>query len=152
MYLGPSILELSKIIRYEFRYDNVKTKYKEKTKLCYMESDSFIVYVETDDIQKRRYKRSWSKIWNFKLWIRETITGKNKKVIGLMKDELSGEIMNKFVALRAKVYSHLADNNDKDKKGKGTKKWVIKKKLKLKDYKNCLKATQLKNKIKPSRK
>ena len=58
VYLGPSILELSKIIRYEFRYDNVKTKYKERTKLCYMESDSFIVYVETDDIQKRRYKRS----------------------------------------------------------------------------------------------
>ena len=58
VYLGPSILELSKIIRYEFRCDNVKTKYKEKTKLCYMESDSFIVYVETDDIQKRRYKRS----------------------------------------------------------------------------------------------
>ena len=60
--------------------------------------------------------------------------------------------MNKFVALRAKVCSHLADNKDKDKKAKGTKKRVIKIKLKLKDYKNCLKVTQLKNKIKPSRK
>ena len=52
VYVGPSILELSKIIRYEFRYDNVKPKYKDKTKLCCMESDSFIVYVETGDIQK----------------------------------------------------------------------------------------------------
>ena len=52
VYVGPSILELSKIIRYEFWYDNVIPKYKGKTKLCYMESDSFIVYVETGDIQK----------------------------------------------------------------------------------------------------
>ena len=47
---------------------------------------------------------------------------KNEKVIGLMKDELGGQIMNKFVALRAKAHGYLKANNDEDKKVKGTKK------------------------------
>ena len=63
--------------------------------------------------------------------------GKNKKVIGLMKDELGGKIMKEFVGLRAKTYSYLKDNNDENKKAKGTKKCVIKRKLKFQDYKNC---------------
>ena len=55
-----------------------------------------------------------------------------------MKDELGGQIMKQFVGLRAKTYSYLKDNNDEDKKAKGTKKCVIKRKLKFQDYKNCL--------------
>ena len=64
-----------------------------------------------------------------------------------MKDELGGQIMKKFVGLRAKTYSYLKDNNDKDKKAKGTKKCVIKRKLTFQDYKNCLEAAQVENKI-----
>ena len=60
---------------------------------------------------------------------------KNEKLIGLMKDELRGKIMNTFVELRAKTYSYLKNNNDEDKKAKGTKKFVIKRKLKFQDYK-----------------
>ena len=74
--------------------------------------------------------------------------GKSKKVIGLMKDELGGKIMTKFVGLRAKTYSYLIDDSSEDKKAKGTKKCVIKRKLKFENYKNCLEATQLDNKIK----
>ena len=48
--------------------------------------------------------------------------GKNKNVIGLMKDELGGKIMKEFAALRAKPFSYLTDNNDEDKKSKSTKK------------------------------
>ena len=50
VYLRLSILELSKILMYEFWYDYVKPKYDEKAKLCYMDTDSFIVYINTDDI------------------------------------------------------------------------------------------------------
>ena len=50
VYLGLSILKLSKILMYEVWYDYVKPKYGEKTKLYYMDTDSFIVYIETDDI------------------------------------------------------------------------------------------------------
>ena len=64
-----------------------------------------------------------------------------------MKDERVGQIMKKFVGLRAKTYSYLKYNNDGDKKEKGTKKCVIKRKLKFKDYKKSLKSSQIENKI-----
>ena len=64
--------------------------------------------------------------------------GKNKKVIGLMKDELGGEIITEFIALRPKTYSYLTDNDKIDKKAKGPKKCVIKKLIKFDDYKKCL--------------
>ena len=52
VYLVLSILELSKIIMYEFWLDYVKPKYREKAKLCYMDIESFIVYIKTDDIYR----------------------------------------------------------------------------------------------------
>ena len=57
-----------------------------------------------------------------------------------MKDELDGKIMKEFVGLRSKTYSYLKDNYDEDRKAKVTKNYVVKKKLKFKDCKNCLKA------------
>ena len=51
-YLGLSILDLSKTVIYEFQYDYVKSKYGEKTKLCYVDADSFIVQIKTNDISK----------------------------------------------------------------------------------------------------
>ena len=64
-----------------------------------------------------------------------------------MKDELGGKIMTKFVGLRAKTYSDLINDGSQDKKAKGTKTCVIKRKLKFENYKNCSEATKLKNKI-----
>ena len=55
-----------------------------------------------------------------------------------MKDELGGEIITEFIALRPKIYSYLTDNDKIDKKAKGTKKCVIKKMIKFDDYKKCL--------------
>ena len=63
-----------------------------------------------------------------------------------MKDELGGKIMIKFVGLRAKSYSYLIHDGSEDKKAKGTKKCIIKSKLKFENYKNCLEANQLQNK------
>ena len=64
-----------------------------------------------------------------------------------MKDELGGQIMKEFVELKTIIDSYLKDNNDEDKKAKGTKKCVIKRKLKFQDYKNCLEAAQIEDKI-----
>ena len=64
--------------------------------------------------------------------------GKNKKAIGLMKDELDGKIITEFVTLRPKTYSFLTDDGKEDKKAKGTKKCIIKKMIKFNDYKKCL--------------
>ena len=78
--------------------------------------------------------------------------GKNKKVIGLFKDELGGKIMEEFCALRAKTYAYLISGyNDDDynkekiinKRAKGTKKCLIKHRLTFENYKDCL----FKNKI-----
>ena len=64
--------------------------------------------------------------------------GRNKKVIGLMKDELGGKIITEFITLRPKTYSYLTDDGKEDKKAKGTKTCVIKKMIKFNDYKKCL--------------
>ena len=69
---------------------------------------------------------------------RPSPTGKNKKVIGLMKDELGGKVITEFVTLRPKTYSYLTDDGKEDKKAKGTKKCVIKRMIKYNDSKNCL--------------
>ena len=50
VYLGLSILKISKTVIYEFWYDYVKLKYEEKAKLCFVDTDSFIAYIKTDDI------------------------------------------------------------------------------------------------------
>ena len=65
-------------------------------------------------------------------------TGKNKKIIGLMKDELGGKIITEFVTFRPKTYFFLTDDGKEDKKSKGTKKCIIKKMIKFNDYEKCL--------------
>ena len=144
-YLGLSILELNKIVTYEFWYDYIKSKYKEKTKLCYMDTDTFIIYAETENVYTDIAKDVESRFnaSNYEL-DRPLPKGRNKNVVGLLKDELGRKFMKKFVGLRAKTCN---SDGSEDKKAKGTKKCAIKRKLKFKDYKNCLKSTQLKNSI-----
>ena len=103
IYLGLSILEISKIIMYEFWYDYVKKKYGDMVKLCYMDTDSLIINIKTKDFYKdiaqdveERFDTS-----NYDV-DRPLPKGKNKKVIGLMKHELGGGIITEFVALRPK--------------------------------------------------
>ena len=139
IYLGLSILEISKLLMYQFWHDYMKPKYGNDVKLCYMDADSFIMNIKTEgfykdianDVEKR------FDISNYDV-NRQLPTGKNKKVIGLMKDELGGKIITEFVTLRPKNYSYLTDDCKEDKKAKGTKKCVIKRMIKFNDYKNCL--------------
>ena len=65
-------------------------------------------------------------------------TGKYRKVIGLMKDELGGKRITEFATLTPKTYSYSTDDGKEDKKAKGTKKCIIKRMIKFNDYKNCL--------------
>ena len=129
-------------------YDNLKPKYGENAKLCYMDTDSFIVHVKTDDIYEDITEDVETRfdISNFAL-DRLLLKRKKKKIFGLMKGELGVKIMTKIFELRAKTYSYLIDKGSGDKKAKDTKKCVIKRKLKFENYKNCLEANQLENKI-----
>ena len=139
IYLGLSILDISKILMYEFWYDYMKPKYGNDVKLCYMDTDRFIMSIKTNyfykDIANNVEKRFNTSNYEVN---RPLPTGKNKKVIGLMKDELGGKIITEFVTLRPKTYSYLMDDCKEDKKDKGTKKCVIKRMIKFNDYKNCL--------------
>ena len=148
VHFGLSKLDLSKTLMYQFWYEYVKSKYGENAKLCYMETGSFIVHVKTDDISKDIAEDVGTRFdtLNFEL-DRALPKEKNKKVIGLLKDELAGKTIEEFVGLRAKTYSYLKYNSFKDKKSKGTKRCVIRRKLKFEDYKNCLAAAQIENEI-----
>ena len=142
VYLGFSILKISKTRIYEFWYDYIKPKYIDNVKLCYMDTHRFIMHFKTEDFYKDTAddveKRFDTSNYNYE-FNRPLPTGKNKKVIGLMKDKLGGgEIMTEFVTLRPKTYSHLMDDGGSDKKAKGTKQCVIKRRLKFNDYKDCL--------------
>ena len=139
IYLGLSILEISKILMYEFWYDYMKPKYNDNIRLSYMDTDSFIMNIKTNNFYKDISDDVECKFDTSNYEVKRPLSiGKNKKVIGLMKDELGGEIITEFIALRPKTYSYFTDNDKIDKKTKGTKKCIIKKMIKFDDYKKCL--------------
>ena len=138
IYLWLSILEISKIIMYGFWYDYMKKKYGDMVKLCYMDTDSLIMNIKTKDFYKDIAQDVEERFDTSNYDVDGPLPkGKNKKVIGLMKDELGGGIITEFVALRLKT-----DEFIEMKKAKGIKKCVIKKMLKFEDYKKCLFANE----------
>ena len=145
VYLGQAILDISKTLMYEFWYDYLKPKYGDKVKLCYMDTDSFIIHVETEyfykdianDVDKWFDTSGYNENDNRPLPI-----GKNKKVIGKFKDELNGKIMIELCNPMAKTYAFITDNDTEIKRAKVTKKCVIKHMLTFENYKESV----LKNK------
>ena len=123
---------------YEFHYDYMVPKYGKKLDLCYMDTDSLIYNIEMEDFYKdiaedvpARFDTSG---YNPD---RPLPIGLNKKVIGLMKDELGGEIMTEFTTLRPKMYAFRTGSAESEK-CKGIKKCIIRKTIRFKDYKACL--------------
>ena len=115
VYLGQAILDLSKIVMYEFYYDYMKPKYGENLKLCYMDTDSLVYHIKTEDFYEdiaKDVKTRFDTSGYSKEDARPLPIGLNKKVIGLMKDELGGKIMTDFVALRPKLYAYRKLNDD----------------------------------------
>ena len=150
IYLGQAVLDLSKTLMFEFWYDYLKPMYGDKIRLCYADTDSFIMHIKTDDfykdisadVDKRFDTSNFNKNDNRPLEI-----GKNKKVLGKFNDEIGGKIMTKFVVLRAKTYSFLIDEyTDEDyeknkivnKKAKETKKCVVKREILFNNYLDLL--------------
>ena len=134
--LAMSLLDISKTLMYEFWYDYMKPEYDDNVKLC---TDSFIIDIKTEDFYEdiaddveKRFDTSNCEI------NRPLPTGKNEKVIGLVKDELGWKIITELIALRPKTYAYLMHDDSKIKKAKGAKKCMIKKELKFNDYKDCL--------------
>ena len=127
IYLGFSILEVSKTLIYEFWYDYMKSQYVEKAKLCYTNTDSFIIHIKTEDFYED-IGLDFDKLFDTSGYIvdRPLPMGKNKKVLRKSKDEIVGRIITEFVALRTKTYSILIDDFE-EKKGKQRNKEVCSK-------------------------
>ena len=141
VYLGMSILDISKTLMYKFWYDYIKPKYEDRAKLCYTDTDSFIIHIITEDFFEdiSNDVEKWFDTSNYdKNDKRPLPIGKNKKVPGLFKDELGGKIITEVIALRSKAYSCFDDDGNEHKKSKGTKRCVIKQKLMFQNFKNCL--------------
>ena len=155
IYLGQAVSDFSKTLMFEFWYDYLKLMYGDKIRLCYTDTDSFIMHIKTDgfykdisvDVDKWFDTSNFNKNDNRPLEI-----DKNKKVLGKFKDKVGGKIMTKFVALRAKIYSFLIDEyTDEDyeknkivnKKAKGTKKFIVKREILFNNYLDSL----FKNKV-----
>ena len=150
IYLGQAILDLSKTLMFQFWYDYIVPKYGDKAKLCYMDTDSLVMYIKTEDFYKDISDDvdRWFATFNFNRNDKRSLeTGKNKKVLGKFKDELGGKIMTEFCALRAKACSLLIDeytdidyenNGIINKKVKGTKKCIVKREIIFNNYVDSL--------------
>ena len=141
VYLGMSILDLSKIVMFDFHYQYIKPKYGKQAKLLFTDTDSLFYEIETEDFYKdisedvkNRFDTS-----NYPEGHPSRIpTGINNKVLGMFKDEAAGKPINEFVGLRAKLYSYKMDEGKENKKCKGIKKAVVERSITHEDYKTCL--------------
>ena len=147
--VGQTILDKSKMLVYEFYYEYLKPKYSNKVNLLYMDTDSFILEIKTDDFfeDTRKDLVRWFDTSNYHKDMvlpdeYAKVANVNKKVIGKMKNELGKGHMSKFVALSPKIYAYKQILVDKTfaehKKARGTSKRVTKRTLSFDHDKKCL--------------
>ena len=147
--VGQAILDKSKELMYHFYYNYLIPKYKQNVKLMYMDTDSFVLEIETDDFYEdiKDDLKEWfdTSGYDKNMMLPDEyakIASVNKKRIGMMKDELGKGYMKEFVALSPKVYAieevRLDNSLIEHKKVEGTKKNVTKKSLCFDMYKQCL--------------
>ena len=141
VYLGMSILDLSKTLMFDFHYKYIKPKYGNKAKLLFTDTDSLLYEIQTEDFYKDisgdvkdRFDTS-----DYPEGHPSGIpTGINKKVLGMFKDEAAGKNIKEFVGLRAKLYTYKMEEGKENKRCKGIKKAVVEKSIRHEDYKKCL--------------
>jgi hypothetical protein len=142
IYLGMSILDISKTLMYDFHYNYIKPKYEDDAKLLFTDTDSLCYEIITEDFFKDISGDVHERFDTSNLGKSRPSgisTGVNKKVIGMMKLETGVKQIEEFVGLRSKLYAYkMAEDGDEEKKCKGVKKVVIKKEITFENYKECL--------------
>ena len=141
VYLGMCILDLSKTLMYDFHYNYIKQKYEDKAKLLLTDTDSLMYEIQTEDFYKDingDVKDRFDTSGYPPDHPSGIPSGFNKKVLGMFKDEVNGNVIDEFVGLRAKLYSYKMFEGEESKKCKGVKKSVVKKSITHEDYKKCL--------------
>ena len=141
VYVGQAILDLSKTLMFDFHYNYIRKKYKNKAELLFTDTDSLMYHIHTDDFYKdisRDIKKKFDTSDYPPNHESGILTGVNKKVIGMFKDEVAGKQITCFVGLRPKLYSFRIEEDKEVRKCKGIKKNIVKKKLDFDDYIQCL--------------
>jgi len=127
---------------YDFHYNYIKPKYGGGAKLLFTDTDSLCYEIQTEDfysdISADVESRFDTSDYPTEFSAKGFPVGKNKKVIGMFKDEVMGKQIEEFVGLRAKLYSFKMYEGKETKKCKGIKKAVISKSITHEDYKDCL--------------
>ncbi len=146
IYIGMSILDISKTLMYDFYYKILKKKYGNKIKLLITDTDSLTSEIKTEDF----YEDMKKMISEFDTsdYPKDNIYGipqVNKKVLGKFKDEMNGEIIEEFVGLASKLYSIKKLTASEIKKAKGIKKHITKNQVTHNDYKVCLESGKTKH-------
>ncbi|XP_033121232.1 uncharacterized protein LOC117120319 [Anneissia japonica] len=135
IYCGTAVLDLSKLLMYEFWYDKLVPAYGDRVKLLYTDTDSLFLKIATEDVYAdMRENLDWFDTSNYDEGSR-LYSEKNKKVLGKMKDELGGRVMTEFVGLRPKMYSIKTQDPRLDvKRAKGVARYVVRDRLNHDDY------------------
>ena len=138
VFVGMSILDLSKHLMYDFYYNKLKTQYGECCNLLYTDTDSLLLEIQTDDVYDDML--SHADLYDTSDYpVNHPLhSTTNKKVPGKMKDETPGIPIAEYVGLRPKMYSILKEDSEQIRKAKGVKKYVVKKHLRHDQYKEVL--------------
>ena len=136
IYVGMSVLDLSKHLMYNFYYNTLKARYGDKVRLLYTDTDSVIVHVQTDDLYNDMLESA--AIYDTSNYSPDhpLFSTANKKIVGKFKDELGGKVLTEFIGLRPKMYSCVGEESGK--RAKGVKKSVLSKSITHDDYRSCL--------------
>ena len=137
-YVGMCILDLSKMLMYDFHYNYIKKKYSNRARLLFTNTDSLTYEIEAEDV--------YNDFWNDKDMFKNSdcpenspyYCNANKKVFGKFKDEACGVPVIEFIGLKSKMYSYVKNNEKGGKTAKGIEKNVIRNNIKHEDYKNVL--------------
>ena len=131
IYVGFSILELSKLLMYEFHYKYIKNTFN--AKLLFTDTDSLVYEIKTEDVYEGFYLDKDLFYFSDYSLHSKFFDPVNKKVIGKMKKEFKGKIISEFVGLKSKMYSLISVDNEEVTKAKR-----VNKKLKHKEFVNVL--------------
>ena len=136
IYVGMAILDMSKVLMFDYYYNHLKKFYAHNIQLLYTDTDSVIVHIKTDDVYADMLKHA--DLYDTSNYTpgHPLYSDQNKKVIGKFKDELGGKVMTEFIGIRPKMYSYAGE--DSGKRAKGVKKSVLRKTITHDDYRTCL--------------
>ena len=139
IYLGFTVLELSKYHMYRMHYDCFKKHYGKNIELAYTDTDSFIYEIKTKDLYSD-FKNFFSNVMDLSDYPKNHYLQNdlNKKVLGAMKDEMNSKVISEFIGLKSKLYSLKYGDNEFKSTGKGLQKTVLKKFVHHNHYKNVL--------------